>query len=418
MMAAVGRPALFVVAVALCCMGGCAAAPAESGSKQRRGVLVELEDARKKAVDAQNAVNDAMNAVVEIKQATDNFKTAADKASKAATELNKKVKEKDNGELKDTANVATLANDALTATKKSHESVGLLCKKTTEAVEATTRAGTLFTEAEGMAGGASDNVGKVATKEAKRAPDVIVKLSEVLTALKQAQKCSEEAKKAATTEGNAFYAMNSADEGLGFLKEITAPKPLSVTKELKDATEKIADLTKAAVKGADGALAAVKEVSGHADKAVKSAESLLKDIDVALQALKTRENESEVSPSDADSPPPSPSEPSQDEAQGQSLQQEPLSSSSTGEKPSDQQEAGTAAADTEKSPSVPSEEKTAAESLENAASQAADAPLIPPNINVHNTLSDARRVDSSVSPPWVRTPLLLVAGVLGLLAVC
>ncbi|KEG08417.1 hypothetical protein DQ04_07231020 [Trypanosoma grayi] len=76
------------------------------------------------------------------------------------------------------------------------------------------------------------------------------------------------------------------------------------------------------------------------------------------------------------------------------------------------------APDTNQSPSVPSEEKTAVESLENAASQAADAPLTPPNSDVHNTLQDIRSMDSSVSPSWVRTPLLLVVGVLGLLAVC
>ncbi|KEG06483.1 hypothetical protein DQ04_13711010, partial [Trypanosoma grayi] len=72
------------------------------------------------------------------------------------------------------------------------------------------------------------------------------------------------------------------------------------------------------------------------------------------------------------------------------------------------------APDTNQSPSVPSEEKTAAESLENAASQAADAPLTPPKSNANNVLRDILTGDSSVSPSWVRTPLLLVViGVLG-----
>ncbi|KEG05264.1 hypothetical protein DQ04_24421000 [Trypanosoma grayi] len=48
----------------------------------------------------------------------------------------------------------------------------------------------------------------------------------------------------------------------------------------------------------------------------------------------------------------------------------------------------------------------------------AGAPLTGPNSNADTTLRDVWSADSSVSPSWVRTPLLLVVGVLGLLAVC
>ncbi|KEG07101.1 hypothetical protein DQ04_10911020 [Trypanosoma grayi] len=65
-----------------------------------------------------------------------------------------------------------------------------------------------------------------------------------------------------------------------------------------------------------------------------------------------------------------------------------------------------------------SEKDKAAESVDTSASQAAHASLIPPTNNANNTLQDILSADSSVCPSWVRTPLLLVAGVLGLLAVC
>ncbi|KEG05130.1 hypothetical protein DQ04_27151000, partial [Trypanosoma grayi] len=100
---------------------------------------------------------------------------------------------------------------------------------------------------------------------------------------------------------------------------------------------------------------------------------------------------------------PPPSESPDDESHSQSLPQDPPSSTSTAEKPSTEHKAGTTATDTAQSPSEPSEKATSAESIEN---------------NGPNTLRDVRSADSSVSPAWVRTPLLLVVGVLGLLAVC
>ncbi|KEG06430.1 hypothetical protein DQ04_13961000, partial [Trypanosoma grayi] len=372
MMAAVGRPALFVVAVVLCCVCGCAAATTEGiGGQGKEAVALELENARKKTVDAQKAVNDANNAVVAIKQATDKFKTAADNALNKATELNKKVEENKVAQQENPAKVASLANDILGATKASYESLGSLCDNVRQAVEATTNAETLFMAAQKTPRSAAKEVDEVIRKAENLAEDEFKKLSADLKKLSEGQKCSEEAKKAVTKEVNAFYAMKSAEEGLDFLKEITAKQTSIEIEKLKTAAKTATDVATAAVKGAAAALVDAIQASGHADKAVMSANSLLKDIDVALQAVTKREKEPEASPSDADSP-------SQDEAQGQSIPQEPLSSTSTGEKPSDQQEAGTAATDKEQSPSVPSEEKTAAESLENAASQAADAPLTPP----------------------------------------
>ncbi|KEG07364.1 hypothetical protein DQ04_10021000 [Trypanosoma grayi] len=84
----------------------------------------------------------------------------------------------------------------------------------------------------------------------------------------------------------------------------------------------------------------------------------------------------------------------------------------------DLSEAGITTIDSEPLQAGPLEKKTDAESIRNGGSQAAGAPLAGPNSNADTTVRDAWSADSTVSPSWVRTPLLLVVGVLGLLAVC
>ncbi|KEG05754.1 hypothetical protein DQ04_18731010, partial [Trypanosoma grayi] len=133
MMAAVGRPALFVVAVVLCCVCGCAAAPAE-GIGDEEQVIVALQKARDKAVEAKNAVNEAKSEVGAIKQATEQFKAVAQSASEAATALNAAVKDKTDGETNNLDGVAGLADTAVNTTKKSYEAVGLIWQKVTDAV--------------------------------------------------------------------------------------------------------------------------------------------------------------------------------------------------------------------------------------------------------------------------------------------
>ncbi|KEG08776.1 hypothetical protein DQ04_06471050 [Trypanosoma grayi] len=70
----------------------------------------------------------------------------------------------------------------------------------------------------------------------------------------------------------------------------------------------------------------------------------------------------------------------------------------------------------EQSPPGPLEKDTAAESMKSGDSQTAETDA--PGSTADVTLRDVWSADSSVSPSWVRTPLLLVVGVLGLLAVC
>ncbi|KEG05559.1 hypothetical protein DQ04_20511000 [Trypanosoma grayi] len=381
--------------------------------------MLDPQKGKDKVDKAKTALNDVRRNVEAIKQATVSFKAEADKAAKAATDLNGNVGENTVAQQENAAKVTSLAKEVLSATKTSHKSVTSLCEKVMQAEKATTNAEKLLTEAEGIAGSAADNVEEVITKKAKLAREEFEKLSAVLKELSGAQKCSEEAKKTLTNEVNAFYAMKSAEEALGFSNEITAQTLSTGIKDLKAAAKKATDLATAAVNGASAASNAADKATGNADTAVKSAELWLEEIEAALKALQNPQKKSDVSPEDSQSSSHQPSEPSQDEAHSQSLPPDPPSSTSTDEKPSGQQKAGTTMTDTEQSTSVPSEEKTVAESLENAASQAADAPPTPSKSDAQNTLSDAPSRDSSVSPPWVRTPLLLVVvGVLGLLAVC
>ncbi|KEG06705.1 hypothetical protein DQ04_12661000 [Trypanosoma grayi] len=352
-----------------------------------------MKQAKGKVAEARNALNEVKNKVDTVKSATEQFKAAAQAASQAAAALYEKVKEAANIEKNKITEVASLANKAVSTTKTSHESVALLCKKVKEAGEATTRAGNLVADAQGMSRSAAADADEVVSKEAELAQKAFEKLLVVLRGLSGAQKCSEETKEDATTEAYAFNAMNSAKEAFGFFKEETPKAPLIVTEGLQNAAKKAADLAKDAAGDAAAASSTAKEASGHAENTVKSAEAWLGQIEDSLKPLKKQEKGPESSPP----------EPSQDESHSQSLTQDPLASSSTGGKPSDQQKADTTATDTEKSSSVPSEVNRDTNSIKS---------------NVHNTLSDVRRTDSSVSPPWVRTPLLLVVGVLGLLAVC
>ncbi|KEG05564.1 hypothetical protein DQ04_20461000 [Trypanosoma grayi] len=196
MMAAVGRPALFVVAVVLCCVCGCAAATAEAIGDEEQ-VIVSLQNAKKKAVQARNAVGT-------IKKATDNFNTEAEKASEKATELQGKVKNRKDDQLEDIAEVTRLAKDVLSATNTSHESLVSLCKNVGEAVESTTNAETLFTKARGMAGSAMKEVNEAITNKAKLAEGEFKNLLNVLKGFSAGQKCSEVAKKGYKGGGQRF----------------------------------------------------------------------------------------------------------------------------------------------------------------------------------------------------------------------
>ncbi|KEG08705.1 hypothetical protein DQ04_06611040 [Trypanosoma grayi] len=402
MMAAVVRPALFVVAVVLCCVCGCAAATAE-GIGDEEQVIVALQNARKKALDAQDAVIDSKKAVDAIKEATDSFKSLADKASNAAAELHKKVKGMNDGET-NIAGVDSLAKTAMDAAKASHESVTSIEKNVNKAVGVTTNAGKLLTESERMAGSAAAGEKVVISREAGLVQAAFKRLLDVLSVLKEVQNRAEEATSAATKDGAAFNAMGSGEKAYKCATDTTSCTLSAAVKQLKTIADEAVTFTKAAADHAETASSAAIKASGHAANAVSSAESQLQQITATVKVLKPRKKE--------------PAEPSHDESNSQSLPQVPSSSTSTGDKPSDQQQADTTATHTTQSTSVPSEEKTATESLENAASQAADAPLTPPKSDVQNTLSDARNTDSSVCPPWARTPLLLVVGVLGVLAVC
>ncbi|KEG05372.1 hypothetical protein DQ04_22811000, partial [Trypanosoma grayi] len=311
-----------------------------------------------------------------VKSATERFKAAAETASQAAAALKTKLEETEVLDKDKIAAVTSLAKAAMNTTTTSHDSVTSIGNEVTKAVEATTRADKLLTEAEGMAEGAAADPAKVISKEGALAQKEFQKLSAVREQLAEAQVSAQKAKEAATTEkGNAFSAMNSAKEALDLFEKTTPEQTSPVSEVLKTAAKKVTDFASAAAGDAEKASSAATTASEHAAKALKSTESWLEEIVVSLQALKKREKEPDSSSTDAQPPSSSPAETSRDESQSQSLQQDPLSSVSPGGKASDQQEAGNTATDKEKPSSVPSEEKTAAESLENVASQAADAPL-------------------------------------------
>ncbi|KEG05753.1 hypothetical protein DQ04_18731000 [Trypanosoma grayi] len=254
-----------------------------------------------------------------------------------------------------------------------------------------------------MARSAAGDPDVVISTEAARVLQAFEKLPGVVTKLSDAERTADKLYTDVSSAGNAVFAIDSAEIASKCLDKNTASTSLSVIQELKKAANEAVELTQAAVEDAENASRAAEEASKHAGDALNSAESQLEQIDAALKALKKREKEPESSSADVQAAPPPPSESPDDESHSQSLPQDPPSSTSTAEKPSTQQKAGTTATDTAQSPSEPSEKATAAESIEN---------------NGPNTLSDARNTDSSVSPSWVRTPLLLVVGVLGLLAVC
>ncbi|KEG07943.1 hypothetical protein DQ04_08421030 [Trypanosoma grayi] len=404
MMAAVGRPALFVVAVVLCCVCGCAATPAVGDRKQRKEeVALDLKQAKGKVDQTRNALKEAKSKVDAINSATEQFKAAAGKASEAAAALDHKVKAVVNIEQNNIAAVSDLAKTAMNTAKASHESVASIGNEVTKAVDATATARKLLAEAQGLARSTAAEPVEGISTEAKLAQDAFVQLSEMLTALTQTQNSAGEAKKAATTSDDALKASNSAKKAYDYVKDKNPSTPSTLTEDLKKAVEEAVKSAKAAVADAAAASSAATEVSKHAEKAVKTAESQLGQIEAALKELKTPEKDPEDSTEDPQTPSPPPSEPSHDEAQGQSLQQDPLSTTSTGEKPSDEQDAGTTTTDTEKSSSVPSEQKTAAKPMKS---------------NANNPLQGIPSADTSASPSWVRTPLLLVVGVLGLLAVC
>ncbi|KEG07668.1 hypothetical protein DQ04_09141020 [Trypanosoma grayi] len=457
MMAAVVRPALFVVAVVLCCVCGCAAATTE-GIGDEEQVIVALQKAKGKALEAKEAVNEAKSKVEAIKQATVQFEAEAKTALQAATALNAAVKEKTGNKLADIDGVAGLVNTAKDTTNTSFKCVILIGKKVTEAVEATTRAGQLFTAAQNSAGSAQEEVDEVLSEEAERAQKAFEDLSEVLSALKLAQNSAEETKNAATKDGAAFKAMDSAEKAYKSVNDETAVKPSTVTQELTEAAKEAVGFTTAAVGHAEKASSAVNEASKQASNAVSSAESRLKDIEVALKLLKPREKVPDASPEDAHPAQlPRPGE-AREVAPGHGLPQDSLRSTSTSEKSSDHQltdvslesttethapgtteaqgpqdsvsespkELGGITTTSGSGTSGTEDDTTRGSTVSAQGPNAADnsrktdaADKNAPDTNANNPLQGIASADSSVSPLWVRTPLLLVVvGVLGLLVVC
>ncbi|KEG05394.1 hypothetical protein DQ04_22461000, partial [Trypanosoma grayi] len=336
--AAVGRPALFVVAVVLCCVCGCAAAPDVSDNGEDP-VIVNMKQAKEKAIKAKEAVDEAKKAVDAVKSATEQFKTAAETASLAADKLNEKVKKGGNIDKEDTVDgVTSLANKAESTTRTSHKSFVSLCEKVKEAADSTKKAETLLKEAEGMAGSAANDADGVISKGAKHTKIEIVKLSEELSSLTKSQKCSEEAEGDEKKKGNAFQALKNAEKVYTSVQPQTASTSLTVTQQQKNDAEEAAKLAKAAAGDAAAASSSAGRSADYAGKAVSSAESWLGQVEAALQAVNKLQEEPEHLPA-ADQPPPlSPSELSKDESQSQSLQQDPLSSTSNGGKTSDQQQ--------------------------------------------------------------------------------
>ncbi|KEG05428.1 hypothetical protein DQ04_22091000, partial [Trypanosoma grayi] len=364
---AVGRPALFVVAVVLCCVCGCAATTAE-GIGDEEQVILALQKAREKAVEAKEAVNAAKSKVDAVKSATKQFETEARTASLAASKLNEKVEGKTgNIQQEIIAELVGLANSAKATTNTSHASVALIVQKVKEAGEATTWAKELFTEAQGMADSATASGVEDISNEAKLAHKAFGKPSEVLTALSHVDSSAEKAKIAASQGTNAYLALNRADLALILLNEMKNNSGSSNTpKEIVTLAKEAENFAKNAVNDAALVPAAAIEAAKHAEDAVARTDLWLKQIDDAMRVLAKEDGKPEVPPVISQLPPPPPPPlppgPSGEETDSQGLPQDPLSSTSP----------------------------------------AGNEQLTPPNSDVHNTLQDIQSMDSSVSPSWVR----------------
>ncbi|KEG05471.1 hypothetical protein DQ04_21631000, partial [Trypanosoma grayi] len=181
MMAAVGRPALFVVAVVLCCVCGCAATPAEGISGQRREeVALDLKQAKEKAVEAKNLVTDAKREADAVKSATEQLKAAAATASAAAVELNNTVKAciDANGKIED---VIRLADEAKKKSEDASDLVDAVVVGVAKILNRTAEAEKLGKESQvasrSAARKANAKVADLAEQASEKAEEVITLLS-------------------------------------------------------------------------------------------------------------------------------------------------------------------------------------------------------------------------------------------------
>ncbi|KEG06482.1 hypothetical protein DQ04_13711000 [Trypanosoma grayi] len=346
-----------------------------------------------------------------------------------------------------------LVKGAKDTTNTSYKSAGFLWEKVKEVEKATADASKLFTDAQGMAGSAAVGAKGTPSREVELVLAAFVKPSEVLTSLSQTRSSAENAHKAAAMDLNVFIAVYSAEDALALLEKNPAESPVLVTKELKEATSNAALFAEAAVGHVEAASTAADKASEHAEKAITSAGSWLEQIEAALKRLKERPKGSKHTPDASQPPPLKPAVQTKDALDNRDL----LRSVSTAMKTSDNQKANMSPASTptKHNPGSPKarrevgdvsdtpkeladntersetgtrgseDDTTRASTVSAQGLSAADssketdaAGKNAPETDAHNTLQDIRSMDSSVSPPWVRTPLLLVAGVLGLLAVC
>ncbi|KEG10532.1 hypothetical protein DQ04_03611070 [Trypanosoma grayi] len=465
MMAAVGRPALFVVAVVLCCVCGCAAAPDVSVSAQRKeaevhflnvekkkAVLTYLNEAKKKALKVQEAVKEARNEVDGIKNSKEQLTAEVKKASVAAVELNKKMKGYEKLKRENIADVVLSLGEVVPKFEKASNLSNALLMGVAKILSKATEAEKWALESELASSNAAI---KANTNVAALAEEASEKAGEVKKLLAQAQAGDQSARVNGAWKEYSRYAAEKAKEALKYAKQKNGVlwNGWSDQDKLNDFVDHAQQSAEKAVEGATKDLNAANKVLELVERAAKSFELWLNKIDIALDAVanpKTESNPLSTSgkPSRLPVPAPeashghashhgeprstvpviNPSEKQQTDSvagstpvSGRPEPQRPLSDAPDTPKEelhaipattvSSVSRSGTGATETS---SGTAQGPNAADSGEETEATGINAP----ESNAHNTLQDIMSADSSVSPSWVRTPLLVVVGGMGLLAVC
>ncbi|KEG08707.1 hypothetical protein DQ04_06611060, partial [Trypanosoma grayi] len=304
MMAAVGRPALFVVAVALWCVCGCAAAPDVSDRKQRKeaevhflnvekkkAVLTYLNEAKKKALKVQEAVKEARSEVDGIKKEKAQMMAEVNEASTAAIELNKKVKMDTNLQRENIGIVIRLAGDAESKSDVAYESFDALLKGVAKILNK-------ISEAEKLAGeselASSDAATEANTNVVALAEEASEKAQAVMKWLSQTQDTYRLARNKGAWKEYSRYAAKKAKELLQNAKKIGEMSFYGNREKetVQEFAETLEELAAKAVGGAEKDLNAAYEIFELVKQVAPIIELWLNKIDIALDAVENPKTES------------------------------------------------------------------------------------------------------------------------------
>ncbi|KEG07365.1 hypothetical protein DQ04_10021010 [Trypanosoma grayi] len=407
------RHGLGVLIIALCCLCGCVTAvPAPPDAAETPQRL--LERVKAVAVLAKKRADEVMESAKAVKDAAEKSKNVTGVAHAKAVELREALNAVDKGVEQQQSSgagsdVVTKVKDVMDVSQKAHEALSAAARMSSFYGTWVTEAVSKAMLSQGIWHGRKVSVGQKEAELVERAWEA----KEVMVAFLTNTNTKTNGAFTASMFGGQFAksAKQKVDAALEISQSLTQPgvKPI-LTEHLVKAADETEKILKQALGEADTGIREANAAFKEAEGAAKSAALMMDFLEKALYAVKAEGTPKPVTTPGAqlasDRTSLESSGPLGDVSHSSEKESDEISATTVNSALSNIGKTGTTTVS-------PQEHNAADKSKE---TDAADANA--PGSTADTTVRDAWSADSSVSPSWVRTPLLLVVGVLGLLAVC